>query len=462
MRVAVGFLAFTLLACSAAPASDTRATTPGTTSTTTTSLPPAPEPYTIRQCSSAQPRPWSLLCRAHELVTAHHLDEPDAGSLAAAAAAGVRRTAGVPDADAAGGDRVDCIVPARDYQSVCDAIWERHHSEGLTVDSLVEASVQGMFRFGLDPFSSYLAPDYADRIDALGSGHVFSAGLIVGARDGDGDACGPISEECPLVVLAVFDFTAAAREGVLAGDEISHIDGAPVDGLSETEAVASLHAPAGQTTTITVIRDTGALDKRLEHDDVRTASVEYGMAAPGLAYLRVNDFSQEAAQAVGRVLSTDEFQSADGLVLDLRDNPGGLVLSAQAVASQFLRSGIVFVEETRRGRVELAVVAGGLVPESVEVVVVVNSGTASAGEIVAAALQAQGRARVVGEPTFGKNLVQEVFSAPGGGEFRITVARWTGPGGVDVGGGGLAPDVFVDVVAGDDAVLDVAFGILDA
>lgn len=391
----------------------------------------------------------------------HHLDEPDAGSLAAAAAAGVRRTAGVPGPDAAGRGGVDCIVPARDYRSVCDAIWERHHSEGLTVDSLVEASVQGMFRFGLDPFSSYLAPDFADRIDALGSGHVFSVGLIVGARDGNGDACGPISEECPLLVLAVFDFTPAAREGVLAGDAISHIDGVPVAGLSETEAVASLHAPAGETTIVTVERATGDVDKRLEHDDVRTASVEYGMAGPGLAYLRVNDFSQEAAQAVGRVLSMDEFQSADGLVLDLRDNPGGLVLSAQAVASQFLRTGIVFVEETRRGRAELAVIAGGLVPDTVEVVVVVNAGTASAGEIVAAALQAQGRARIVGESTFGKNLVQEVFSAPGGGEFRITVARWTGPGGVDVGGGGLAPDVFVDVVAGDDAVLEVAFGMLD-
>ncbi|HVR32042.1 MAG TPA: S41 family peptidase [Acidimicrobiia bacterium] len=461
MRIAVVLLAFTLVACSAEPVPDTRVTTPVPTSTTSTLLPPAAEPYTIRQCSSAQPRPWSLLCRAHELVMAHHLDVPDAGALAAAAAAGVRRTAGVPDPDATREEGVDCIVPAGDYQQVCDAIWERHHSEGLRVDSLVEASVQGMFRFGLDPFSSYLAPGFAERIDALGSGHVFSVGLIVGARDGDGVGCGPISEECPLIVLAVFDFTAAAREGVLAGDEIIHIDGAPVDGLSETEAVASLHAAPGQTTTITVSRGTGTLDKHLEHDDVRTASVEYGMVGPGLAYLRVNDFSQEAAQAVGRVLSMEEFQSADGLVLDLRDNPGGLVLSAQAVASQFLRTGIVLVEETRRGRVELGVIAGGLVPETVDVVVVVNAGTASAGEIVAAALQAQGRAQIVGEATFGKNLVQEVFSAPGGGEFRITVARWTGPGGVDVAGSGLAPDVFVDVAPGDDAVLDVAFGILD-
>jgi carboxyl-terminal processing protease len=189
--------------------------------------------------------------------------------------------------------------------------------------------------------------------------------------------------------------------------------------------------------------------------------VEYGMATDTIAYLRINDFSQEAAQAVGQVLSLPEIQAASGLVLDIRDNPGGLVMSARAVASQFLREGVVAVEETRAGIIELPVIPGGLAPEGMAIVAIVNAGTASAAEIVAAALQGHDRAQIVGERTFGKNLVQEVFDAPGGGEYRITAARWTGPGGIDVGTGGLSPDVTLDETAsGSDPALDLAISLL--
>jgi carboxyl-terminal processing protease len=164
---------------------------------------------------------------------------------------------------------------------------------------------------------------------------------------------------------------------------------------------------------------------------------------------------------VGQILRTSEFETAQGLILDLRGNPGGLVLSAQAVASQFLRDGIVLVEETRAGMIELPVIAGGLANPAMRVVVIVDGGTASAGEVVAAALQARDRAEVIGESTFGKNLVQEVFTAPGGGEFRITVARWTGPGGVDVGAVGLQPDIVVASPPGDDAILETALAMLE-
>jgi carboxyl-terminal processing protease len=413
-------------------------------------------------CGSAQPRPWSLLCQAHRLVTTHHIDSPDGSSLAAAAATGVRRfvrTAEDTPSDTA--DRFDCYLPDRAYESVCEAIADRHREGGGDIDDLVEAAVLGMFRFGLDPYSSYLVPDFAERLGELGPGPVHSIGLVVGAREASGQVCGPLSEACRLLVLAVFDFTPAAAAGVLVGDVIAAIDGSSVDGLAESEAIAALHASAGVTTTVTIVRESTTVDRSLVHEDLRPASVEYGMASELTAYLRINDFSQEAAQAVGQILRTSEFETAQGLILDLRGNPGGLVLSAQAVASQFLRDGIVLVEETRAGMIELPVIAGGLANPAMRVVVIVDGGTASAGEVVAAALQARDRAEVIGESTFGKNLVQEAFTAPGGGEFRITVARWTGPGGVDVGAGGLQPDVVVASPPGDDAILETALAMLE-
>jgi len=424
----------------------------------------APAPlYEQSPCPNAPPRPWSTLCRAHELILAHHVDLPESSALAAAAVAGVRRTVGsAADPASTPPSTVGCVVPDTAFQPVCEAIAERHHFDGLPVEVLVEGAVQGMFRLGLDPFSAYLAPDFADRLDELGSGFVYSLGLAVGARDEAGSACGPVSETCHLTVLAVFDFGPAERAGVVAGDVIEAIDELSTLGLAEAEAVAALHAEAGRSTSITLTRTTGPTLKVLTHEDIRFEPAEFTMVTPEIAYLRLNDFSQAAAQAVGQVLGLAEVEVATGLVLDLRDNPGGLVLSAQAIASQFLESGVVLTEETRTGAFDLPVIDGGLASPGLEIVVLTNGGTASAAEVVAAALQATGRAIVVGESTFGKNLVQQIFSAPGGGEFRISVARWMGPTGFDVGVRGLQPDLVVQDLrtANSDPVLETALDLL--
>jgi carboxyl-terminal processing protease len=306
----------------------------------------------------------------------------------------------------------------------------------------VEAATFGMFRFGLDPFSSYVPPDFADRLDALGSGRVDTLGLVVGGRDGDGAACSPVGETCLFRVLAVFPFTAAEREGVVAGDAILAVDGEVVAGLSTDEATARLIGDPGTTVTLTLDREVGRIDKALVHEDIRYEPAEYEMLTSSVAYLRLNDFSQIAAQLLGRVLELGEVRRSRGLILDLRDNPGGLVLAAQAVASQFLEGGLVMREESAEDAVDVPVVDGGLAPR-LRLVVLVNRGSASASEIVAAVLQERGRATVVGEPTFGKNLVQQVFSAGNGGEIRVTVARWTTPEGTDIGVRGLTPDVIV-------------------
>ncbi|MDX1449438.1 MAG: S41 family peptidase, partial [Acidimicrobiia bacterium] len=422
----------------------------------TTAPPPATTATTViemRACGSAQSRPWSILCRAHDLIVERSLYEPDSPSLAAAAATGVRRV------QPGSGDASDpfsvCYLPDPAFDTVCETIADRHRFEGIPIERLVEGAVQGMFRFGLDPYSSYLTAEQAARLQSVGPGHVLSLGLVVGARNPDGVVCGPLGGNCQLTVLTVFDLGPAGDAGIQPGDVIETIEGAPLEGIQETEAAALLSASPGETTTVTYRRLGTTTEVTLIHVALPAASVEYGPIGPDILYLRLNDLSQQAAQAVGEILESPDAQGISGIVLDLRGNPGGLVLSAQAVASQFLSSGVVLVEETRTDTVELPVLEGGLVPAGVRVAVIVDSGTASSAEILAAALQSAGRATVIGQPTFGKNVVQEVFDAPGGGEFRITVARWFAPNGVDVAPDGLTPDVVADV-AGDAPISQAA------
>jgi carboxyl-terminal processing protease len=457
MSRGVTLIALLVVACGTPQALPTTSIT--TTVPATTVAAPQQATFEMEGCTSAPPRAWAVLCRAYHLVTTRHVDNPEPAALAAAAVAGVQRLGDADSEPLAPAPSVRCMIPHLSFEAVCEAIAERHHIDGLAVEPLVEAAVQGMFRLGLDPFSAYVVPDFADRLDALGSGQVLSLGVIVGTRDDSQQVCGPVGDGCALVVLAVFEFAPAERAGIVAGDVITEIDGVSTQGVSEAEAVAALHGAPGTSTQVGVDRPTGIVTKELVHEDIRYDVVEYGMLTPDVAYVRLNDFSQDAARLFGQVLMFDEVAGASALVLDLRDNPGGLVMSARAVASQFLHDGLVLVEETRDRSTEVPIIPGGLVSPDVEVVVLTNRGSASAAEVVAAALQGRGRGVVVGEPTFGKDLIQEVFRSPDGGEFRISTARWTGPDGGSVGVVGLVPDVFVeDFRDGDiDEILFYAF-----
>lgn len=444
-------------ACGAANPSPTiTVTVPPPAATTSTTVASA---YEARECGSTPPRDWAILCRAFPLVVEHYVDPVDTSALAAAAALGVAGAGEDPEAKPLEGP-LRCFLPDPVLEPVCEAMIDRLDAGPLPVAALVEAATLGMFRFGLDPFSSYVPPDFADRLDALGSGRVDTLGLVVGGRDAAGAACSPLSGACRFTVLAVFPFTAADRVGVVPGDPIVAVNGEAVDGLSADEATARMIGEPGTTLTLTFDRAAGRVDKALVHEDIRYEPAEFEMLG-SVAYLRLNDFSQLAAQLTGRVLELDEVRRSSGLVLDLRDNPGGLVLSAQAVASQFLQGGLVMREENAEESVDVPVVEGGLAPR-LRLVVLVNRGSASASEIVAAVLQERGRATVVGERTFGKNLVQQVFSAGNGGEIRVTVARWTTPNGGDIGVRGLTPDVtVVDPPNSEyDPALETAVGLL--
>ncbi len=448
--------------CSGAPA-DGPPTSVDVTVVQTTSVPPSTAPaaveYSTRQCGGAVPRDWAMLCQAAELIAEHHVAEPDPVDLAAAALLGLESAAfdQVPAPTVLGA----CVVPDPAFEMLCGPVFEGAALGKGTVEARVEAAVQGMFRYGLDPFSSYIQPDFADRLDDLGGGIVPSLGMAAAARFDGGESCGPISAQCRLRVTAVFPFGTAERAGLVVGDVITSINGTNVLGLSPDEAIALLFGEAGTTVALGISREGDLVSKSFVHEDIRFDPIEFEALPASIVYIRLNEFSQLSAQLLGRALETDEARSSRGLILDLRANPGGLLLAAQAVASQFLAAGTVLVEEARSERHEWPVIEGGLAPTT-PLVVLTSRDSASASEVVAAALQEAGRATIIGDRTFGKNVVQLVFPARNGGEFRITTSRWTTAEGLDVGSTGLVPDILIEqrATGEDDPALVRAYRLL--
>lgn len=439
----------------------TTATTAGPATPATTSPAPAvTRPATVVEvsdCTGASPRTWSVLCQSVELLDELYVDDVPRAELVAAANLGVRRAAATETA-APPGDVFRCTLPDEAFRSVCDSVLERLRSDHDDVGVLVQAALEGMFQYALDPFSSYISPDFADQLDELGSGVIYDLGFSVSARTTDGAACGVIDSDCQLLVVSVFPVTSAADEGILVGDAIVTVDGVPLIGRSADSAIASLGGVPGVLVELGIERGGGVTSKTLLREDFRFEPVEFEMLTNSVAYLRLNEFSQLSAQLVGQVLDVSDVQNARAMILDLRDNPGGLVLAAQAIASQFLDGGVVMVETGRDFEFDWDVIDGGLANPSMQLVVLVNRGSASASEVLAAVLQERGRATVIGEPTFGKNLVQQVYRADDGGQLRITVARWTTPNGLDIGITGLDPDILVppDIVTGTDPIFEEA------
>lgn len=455
-------LMLVLAACGGASTQPLVPTAPPTTSVP--SVPAATQPETVVEsssCTAAPPRTWAIMCQAVELIDEVYVDEIDRAELVAAATLGVRSQDPTEQTDPPG-DVFRCTIPDEAFLTVCEAVLERLKSDHDDPELLVQGALNGMFQYALDPFSSYVPPDYADQLDELGNGAVYDLGLSVSARSGAGEPCSVISMSCRLEVVSVFPITPAAGQGIVVGDIIVAVDGEPLDGLSVEAATALLFGPAGVEVQLEIERSTGPLTKSLIREDFRFDPIEFEMITATVAYLRLNTFTQQSAQLVGQVLQLSEVETARAMVLDLRDNPGGLVLAAQAIASQFLDGDVVMVERGRDYEYPWEVIDGGLANPSMQLVVLVNRASASASEVLAAVLKEQGRATVIGEHTFGKNLVQQVYSARDGGELRITVARWETPGGLDIGITGLEPDILVepDIIGGSDPILEEAFRLL--
>ncbi len=310
---------------------------------------------------------------------------------------------------------------------------------------LVESAINGML-MGLDPHSSYLNPKNFSDMQVTTRGEYGGLGLEVTMEDG------------LVKVISPMDGTPAARAGIKTGDLIATIDGTQIQGLTLTEAVDKMRGPVNSQIKITLLRkgEKKPLDIVITRAIIRVESVRWKQEGD-IAYFRVTTFNEQTEDGLEKAVDQTKAKIGNrlrGIVLDLRNNPGGLLDQAISVSDAFLDQGeIVSTRGRRAGDTQRYNARSGQIFQGVPVVVLVNEGSASASEIVAGALQDQKRARVVGTRSFGKGSVQTVIPLSGGvdGALRLTTAKYYTPSGRSIQATGIDPDILVEQKAEDDS-----------
>jgi carboxyl-terminal processing protease len=312
---------------------------------------------------------------------------------------------------------------------------------------LLEGAIEGMFETLDDPYSAYLAPDEFETTFADISGEFEGIGARMAIETAEGVSCELVDDRCALRVIEVLPDSPALAAGLQRDDVVTAVDGRGLAGRTIEDAVELIRGPRDSEVTVSLDRAGSALELAIRRDVIVSDDVRTALMADGqVGYLRIDAFSASVAEAFETALHDHLEAGIRRLVLDVRHDPGGFVDAAVDITSQFVSDGPVYWEESADGRQRSVEVTGdGLAHDAdVEIVVLIDDGTASASEILAGALQDSGRARLVGEPSFGKGTVQEWTRLPGqSGGFRLSVAKWLTRDKAWVHETGLRPDVEV-------------------
>jgi len=327
---------------------------------------------------------------------------------------------------------------ARLFAEVLERV-KRDYVEPIDDAELLESAIRGMVS-DLDAHSQYLdASEYRDiRISTTGS--YTGIGIEVDEVGGN------------IMVITPIAGSPAARSGIRSGDEIVAVNGIALDPGNLLDTIHRLRGHAGSKVTVSVQRANDIIDHEMRRQVIRMASVHGEFLGPSFGYIRVSQFSENTARELSRAV--DDLQDASngmlqGLVLDLRNNPGGVLDAAVDVTDLFLDSGVIVSADGRTidSRFVRSAHRGDIL-DGAAMVVIVNKGSASASEIVAGALQDHGRALVVGTETFGKGLVQTVVPLSRGRAIKLTTSRYYTPSGDSIHEVGVTPDIFVDDTPG--------------
>lgn len=330
------------------------------------------------------------------------------------------------------------VEELRLFTDVLDRI-RKDYVEVVEDKDLLEDAVRGMLT-GLDPHSAYLDADAFKELQVGTTGEFGGLGIEVGMEDGF------------VKVISPIDDTPAQRAGVEAGDLIIRLDDKPVKGLSLSDAVKIMRGKKGEPIVLTIVRDGEDQPLKIEvvRDVIRVKSVKQRVLDDDFGYIRITQFQSKTARSLSQAVSELKEENGGplkGLVLDLRNNPGGVLNAAVEVSDAFLNEGLVVYTQGRVSESQLSFNAtpGDLV-DGAPIVVLVNGGSASASEIVAGALQDHRRAVIMGEPTFGKGSVQTILPLNNGSAIKLTTARYYTPSGRSIQAEGVDPDIVLDRV----------------
>jgi carboxyl-terminal processing protease len=318
-------------------------------------------------------------------------------------------------------------------------IIRQHYVERVTDADLLKSAIRGMLS-GLDPHSAYLEKEEFQELKEGTSGEFGGLGIEVGMEDGFVKVVSPI------------DDTPAQQAGVRAGDLIIRLDDTAVKGLSLNEAVKMMRGAPGTDITLTIVREgeQRPIQLKLTRAVIKVNSVRSRPLETGYGYLRVSQFQTNTGRKLREELDKlkqNNGGALKGLVLDLRNNPGGVLTAAVSVSDAFISDGLIVYTEGRGPEAEQKFSAtSGDVLDGAPIVVLVNAGSASASEIVAGALQDNARAIIMGEKTFGKGSVQTILPIRENAALKLTTARYFTPKGRSIQAEGIEPDVTLERV----------------
>jgi carboxyl-terminal processing protease len=360
----------------------------------------------------------------------------------------------------------------RPFWDTYHTINDRYAGGDVRSDTIVQGAIRGMIQSLDDPYSSYLTSDeYRSSLQGI-SGQFEGIGAEIATQAADGtQGCSTLGPRCRLVIVAPISGSPAERAGLRPGDLVLATDGVPLDGMTVDDARARMRGPKDTTVELSIQRgEDRPFALRIVRGVIQEREVDSRELLDGaVGFVKLEGFSDRAAAELAAAVGAHVASGRTKLVIDLRGNPGGYVTAARAVASQFVGAGPIFWEQDATGnRIATNAMPGGAATDpSIRVVGLIDRGTASASEIVAAALQESGRATLVGQRSFGKGTVQQWQELAGeGGAFRLTVARWLTPAQRWIHDVGIEPDVPVEVAEpvspGQDPVLDRALQVLGA
>jgi len=343
------------------------------------------------------------------------------------------------------------------YWQVWDSLKSNYVDQNKVTDqSLFYGSLQGMAASLGDPYTVFMNPqDAKDFSDSL-AGTFEGIGAEVGVRNET------------VTVVAPLDGSPAQAAGLMAGDKIYAVDGTPTVGLTLDEVIKKIRGPKDTTVTLTIIRgQEKPRDIKITRSVIMVKSVQTTMRSDGILVIKVSNFNDDTEGLFKDAVSLAVAKKPKGIILDLRNNPGGYLETAVAMASEWVEAGPVVAEQFGGNKRQEYFASGQPHLNNIPTVVLVNGGSASASEILAGALRDYKKATLVGETTYGKGSVQTLQDMPGGSSLKVTIAHWLTPAGDFINEKGLTPSVVVKLTEDDvnknlDPQMDKAVSLLKA